>query len=277
MVGTRFSTQRLRAARQEASISTIVDLSTVDIGRDVDLIAEVSRRSGVNVLLATGHHRHFSLTTMRRTRQEFADLFIREITEGIDGTSARAAVIKIASDGTDILPPEREVAIGAAWAHRSTGAPIFAHSNAASRLGLAQIELLAGEGVDLERVCICHCDDPDEWEYAARLVDEGCWIGLDRFPGGPAHRRFDEDWPRRVEVIAKFIERGATDRLLISHDFSLGISVTDDQTYLDRHPDHLLFIHRKVLPMLLARGLDANTLSTLLVDNPRRFLTRETS
>ena len=35
-------------------VDTIVDVSTLDLGRDIRLIEEVSKRSGVNVICATG-------------------------------------------------------------------------------------------------------------------------------------------------------------------------------------------------------------------------------
>src|SRR3712207_1554755 len=35
-------------------IRTIVDLTTVDLDRDVSLVAEIARRSGCNIIVATG-------------------------------------------------------------------------------------------------------------------------------------------------------------------------------------------------------------------------------
>ncbi|SVC77323.1 uncharacterized protein METZ01_LOCUS330177, partial [marine metagenome] len=37
-----------------SGVRTIVDVSTLDLGRDIRLIEEVSRRSGVNFIAATG-------------------------------------------------------------------------------------------------------------------------------------------------------------------------------------------------------------------------------
>src|ERR1044071_17165 len=38
----------------ERGIRSIVDLTTVDLGRDIDLIAAVARRSPVHIVVATG-------------------------------------------------------------------------------------------------------------------------------------------------------------------------------------------------------------------------------
>ncbi|MEO8540920.1 MAG: phosphotriesterase, partial [bacterium] len=91
---------RLKAAK-EAGITSIVDLTPIDLGRDVTLIAEASRRSGVNIIAATGiyyteHPFHFQL----RDDKEMADHFIRDITQGVSTTGIRAGVIKCATEPT---------------------------------------------------------------------------------------------------------------------------------------------------------------------------------
>src|SRR5215470_17885208 len=67
-------------------IRTIVDLTTVDLGRDIGLIVEVARRSRVHVVVATGvwwmPQRYFSVHGV----DAVASLFVRDIMEGI-GTS----------------------------------------------------------------------------------------------------------------------------------------------------------------------------------------------
>ena len=47
----------LSAARSEGNVQTIIDLSTVDLGRDVAMLREVSLGSGVNIIAATGNWR----------------------------------------------------------------------------------------------------------------------------------------------------------------------------------------------------------------------------
>ena len=69
-----------------AASAAIVDLTTVDLGRDIDLILGVARRSRVHIVVATGvwwmPQRYFSAHGV----DAVADLFVRDITQGI-GTS----------------------------------------------------------------------------------------------------------------------------------------------------------------------------------------------
>ena len=46
--------ERKMADLHQRGIRTIVDLTTVDLGRDIGLIADVARRSRVHVIVATG-------------------------------------------------------------------------------------------------------------------------------------------------------------------------------------------------------------------------------
>ena len=81
-------------------IRTIVDLTTVDLGRDIDLIADVARRSPVQVIVATGvwrmPQRHFAGHGV----DAVAELFVRDLTQGIgtSGMAEEAAIIKCATD-----------------------------------------------------------------------------------------------------------------------------------------------------------------------------------
>src|SRR5439155_22715969 len=53
-VGILAIAERKMADLYARSIRAIVDLTTVDLGRDIGLIADVARRSRVHVIVATG-------------------------------------------------------------------------------------------------------------------------------------------------------------------------------------------------------------------------------
>src|SRR5712691_11464619 len=85
-------------------IRTIVDLTTVDLGRDIDLIVDVARRSRVHVIVATGvwwmPQRYFNVHGV----DEAAALFVRDITQGIGTSGVKAAIIKCATDTAGVTP-----------------------------------------------------------------------------------------------------------------------------------------------------------------------------
>jgi phosphotriesterase-related protein len=57
----------------------------------------------------------------------------------------------------------------------------MAHSRPASGTGPQQMRIFEEEGVDPAKVQIAHTGDTDDLDYIERLLDTGCWIGMDRY------------------------------------------------------------------------------------------------
>ncbi|HWO03545.1 MAG TPA: phosphotriesterase-related protein, partial [Methylomirabilota bacterium] len=161
-------------------IRAIVDLTTVDLGRDLDLIVQVARRSRVHVIVATGvwwmPQRYFSGHGV----DEVAALFVRDIQQGIGATGVKAAIIKCATDTAGVTPVIENILRASARAQKATGVPISTHTWAAGRTGEAQQAIFAQEGVDLRRVIIGHSGDSDDLGYLRGLMERGSTIGMDR-------------------------------------------------------------------------------------------------
>ena len=196
------------------------------------------------------------------------DMFVRDITEGIADTGIKAGVIKCATDRPGVTPDVERVLRACARTHLETGCPITTHTHAQTKRGLEQQAIFKEEGVDLEQVVIGHSGDSDDLDYLLELIDNGSYLGMDRF-GIDGYLPTAE----RVAVVAELCRRGYADRLVLSHDASC---------YLDWIPGELppsgmehwnyLHISTDVLPALRASGVDERQIDTMLVDNPRRFL-----
>ena len=173
--------ERKMADLHARGIRTIVDLTTVDLGRDIALIVDVARRSRVHVIVATGvwwmPPRYFGGHGV----DEVAALFIRDITQGIGASGVKAAIIKCATDTAGVTPVIETILRASARAQKATGVPISTHTWAAGRTGLAQQAIFAQEGVDLRRVVIGHSGDSDDLGYLRTLMERGSTIGMDRF------------------------------------------------------------------------------------------------
>src|SRR5918999_246637 len=89
----RLGVAKLTEAKSNG-IDTMVDLTTIDLGRDVPLFAEIVRQVEMQVIVATGIWRQVPRFFHLRTPDVAADLFVRDITEGIQGTGIRAGIIK---------------------------------------------------------------------------------------------------------------------------------------------------------------------------------------
>lgn len=256
---------------KEGGVRTIIDLSTMDLGRDIRFVAEMSRRTGVNIIAATGIWRDIPRTLWTRSPDEIAALFVREIEVGIEGTGIKAGIIKVANDTEGVTPTAAIILRAAARAAKQTGVRISTHTYAPGRVGEQQVAVFEDEGFDLNRVYIGHSNDSTDLGYLLGLVKKGVWLGLDRYntssPIGP-------DAEGRTQTLAALIKEGVGDRLMVSHDWSvMGVSRTSDPTFSRTYnPEGWLFTKKVVFPRLLELGISQAQIDALNNDNPRRFL-----
>lgn len=253
-------------------LRTIVDVTTVDLGRDVRLLAEVSRQSGVQIVCATGTWRDIPRAFWNATPDLIAPLYIREIQVGIEGTGIKAGIIKVANDVGGVTREGEIILRAAARAQKATGVPISTHTWAPERVGEQQVRIFQEEGVDLDRVYIGHSNDTTDTDYLIGLLKQGVWIGLDRFPGGLTAGT--PNWEVRTETARKLIDAGFAHRIMLGHDWSVTLTIATKEMQETRrkyNPDGYLFITRKVLPRLRQLGVSENTIHQVMVENPRRF------
>ncbi len=266
----REGVRRLTEAKREG-VTTIVDLTTFDLGRDMRVIEYVSRASGVNIIAATGTWLEIPRAFKVADPDDIAALYVREITKGIEGTGIKAGVIKVANDVGGVTEAGEVILRAASRAQKATGVPIITHTWAPERTGEQQVRVFESEGLDLNRVCIGHSNDTTDLGYLTGLLKKGLWIGFDRYP---SHRPDVPDWKARTQTLKALMDAGFTDRLMVSHDDPMTMTIAPKAAFAERiktNPDHVLFITRRVLPYLKELGASESDVRKITVDNPRRF------
>lgn len=257
--------ERKMADLAARGIRSIVDLTTVDLGRDIPLIVDVARRCQVQVLVATGvwwmPPRYFSAHGV----DAVAELFIRDITQGIGTTGVKAAIIKCATDTAGVTPVIENILRASARAQKATGVPISTHTWAAGRSGEAQQAIFAQEGVDLRRVIIGHSGDSEDLTYLRGLMERGSTIGMDRF--GLDHLL---PMAKRVEVVAQLCAEGYASQMVLSHDANCWTDmVSEEEKHRTRPHWHYTHISDDILPALRTAGVSEAHIEQMLVHNPR--------
>lgn len=253
------------AEAKTAGVQTIVDLTTMDLGRDVSLVAEVARRSGMQIIVATGIWWQPPRWVLSHSVDKLAALFIQDIELGCQGTDIRAAIIKCATDEAGVTPAIERVLRACARAQRATGVPVSTHTYAAGRVGLDQQRIFAEEGVDLGRVTIGHSGDSEDIAYLEALIEAGSVLGMDRFG---IHRRLPT--PQRVAVIAELCRRGYADRMTLSHDTNCYTDTMDRATMEREMPDwRYTHVPLDVLPQLRAAGVTSEQINQMTIRTPR--------
>lgn len=257
---------KLKAAR-DAGVNTVVDLSPSEAGRDVRFAEEVSRKSGMQIVVCTGQ-RLYPPELKDRTTEQLTDLFIKEIEQGIDDTDIKAGVIKAATVSDSLTVFEERVLRAAARASKATGVPIETHSNSRLRGGIKQAEVFEAEGVSPARVSIGHSDDTDDMDYLIGLAKRGYTLGMDHAFWGMAPGS-TLSWQTRVESVKRLIDAGFVDNIFFSNDWVHG-----DVEREGVNPDGMLFTIRKTIPYLMQLGVSEQQIQVITIDNPRRFFSR---
>jgi phosphotriesterase-related protein len=263
---------------QAHGLRTLVDPCPIDLGRDVALMAEVADASDVRIVCATGLYKEDEgAAAYFKFRQhwgdalaEMTDLFVRELTEGVDDTGIRAGVIKVATGVGRITPYEDTVLRAAARAHKVTGAPITTHTDQGT-MGPAQLDVLVAEGVDPRAVVIGHSCGASDVHYHLEMLDRGAVLGFDRFGLEILHP--DRE---RLAVLIGLLGVGFERQLVLSHD-----TVWCWRGRAPKLPANLLphwkptYVFETIVPQLRAAGVSDAKIRTMLVDNPRRYFTGE--
>jgi len=262
---------------QAEGVRTFVDPCPMDGGRDVEFLAELSGKSGMHIVCTTGAYfeaEGISQTFRHLPEEEVAEIYVKEITEGVGETGIRAGAIKIATGPRVVTAYEKKMVSAAARAAKATGVPIISHTQDAT-CGHDQIDLVTAQGVSPDRLVVGHSDGtPDHW-YQRGLAERGAFVGFDRF--GISIYISDEV---RIQNVLRLAEAGHTERILLSHDSILcwmGRPVPYAQSYDQLRamlPDwRPTLIFRKIIPKLIEGGMSQRQIDTILVDNPRRLFT----
>lgn len=253
-------------AFREAGGSTIVDVTSIGLGRQPEALARMSRETGVRIVMGSGHYRepYLDREAVDRTSVDaLAAQIVADLETGVDGTSVRAGIIgEIACDRW-ISSAEERAFRAAARAHRRTGITITTHA-ARWPVGAAQLDLLAEEGVDPRRVIIGHCDMVPIPEYHLALARRGAYVQFDTVQGGN-----DYDTASRVAWLRALVAAGFEDRILLSQDVCLRSNLRS------MGGPGYTFVVTEFRHRLLAAGFPTDLVTHFLVENPRAALTGE--
>jgi predicted metal-dependent phosphotriesterase family hydrolase len=251
----------------------IAEMTVLGWGRDVAVLRDISRRSGIHVIATSGFYVEDCIPDFAREAsiEDLVYFLVKELVEGADGTQIRTGLLKSGVGRPVIEGLEKKCAVAVARAQKLTGVAITTHTSASSRfeilggnLGAQHLDIFEAEGVDPARVIVGHTDENADIRQFLALAKRGAMIQFDVI--GKTHWLLDET---RVILLAKLAEAGYEDRLLLSTD---RCRMTEIKALGGPGYDHLL---RSFLPKLRQAGFDEVLIHKMLVENPARILAVE--
>ncbi|HUU98678.1 MAG TPA: hypothetical protein VM487_23335 [Phycisphaerae bacterium] len=274
----------LRECREPHGMGGYVDATMPPWRAWPDVYEKVSRASGVRIVLATGFYREIELGSYfaktpgrqiwpfvrRASVEQLTELCVREIVEGIHGTSVCAGCIKLGSSQAPMTPTERKTFVAAARAQQATGVHVTTHCSVPGA-ETSQLTVLDGEGVDLRRVVIGHTGWHIGDKLYRRTVLEWMKRGANFLPtnldvGNP------ENWRPLIDGIHAIFDAGHGDKLCFGLDsgYCSEAGPFTRVNYMPLPPFLYMFTH--VLPAFRALGLTHNEEEQIMTTNPARII-----
>ena len=259
---------------RRAGGGTIVDATTIGIGRDPIGLARISRESGVNVVMGAGFYVDavHPADMDSRSEDDLARTIVGDIVDGVDGSGVRAGIIGEVGCTWPLTDNERKSLRASATAQRETGAAILIHPGRHETAPLEILDLLDGADADVSRVIMGHLDRTVyRFETLRSLAASGCFLEWDLFGNESSHYPLaDMDMPsdaQRMDAILRTVnELGCGDRVVVAHDIC-------SRHRLVRYGGHGYgHVIENIAPRMLRRGFTEEQVRALTERNPARIL-----
>ncbi len=261
----------------KAGIHTLVDLTP---HRPIDLYQQIARRTNVKIVPSTGFYRRAKIPPAWASIEDqkaMEDLMHREIVQGIEGTSVRAGIIKVASETAVLTDWEKKVFATAGRVQKALGTPIATHSGPLS--APEQHAVMLANGADPAKIVLGHMDvgtgsRPERLKALLPMLKAGSYFEVDTFG-----QDFYTPWADLTTFLRFFCDAGFGNRLMISIDSNWhwhdGAKIFEggDPPVRDPNASRRTYAYMMtfVVPKLLAAGFSQAEIDTFLIENPQRF------
>lgn len=260
-------------------LRTFVEGTVPGLGRDVTLLIEAAKRTGVHILACTGVYFFEDPWFNAIDADVLAEWMIRDVTVGMQGTSAKAALVKCATDKLyGASETNRQMIRAAAIASKETGVPIYAHALSSERYGLFQTDVLIGEGVTPNRILIGHAFTSNDYAYIKELVKRGVYVGCDQSGSCEA---LNCSITSLADNVAKLCSEGYSKQIVLSHDrnttsdFAFGLNRIKRDRSVNVLTGNYTRVFQELVPLLRERGVTQEQVDDMLIQNPRRYFAGE--
>lgn len=245
-----------------AGVTALVECSTVGVGRNLRILQRLAADSAIQIVAPTGVYRDAYIPeSLRDVSEDFlADLWTKELTEGIDDTSIRAGFIKLAMSDDGPLPLEVRNLRAAVKASQRTGAVIGSHT-VGGKVARQEMNVLEEAGLDLHRFIWIHAQTEPDTSILLEAARRGAYVELDSV-GAPFQVQEE-----LVDKVLALIGAGTIDRILLSHDAGWYNPASADGLPDGGFRGYTALVEDFIPTLLLQRVTEAQV-KQITVDNP---------
>ncbi len=250
--------------------ATVVDPTNIGIGRNPAALQDVSRRTGLHVVMSTGFYLEPSHPAYVRERSigQLAEQLMFEVGAAERQPDVVAGLIGEIGVSAAFTAEEEKSLRAAARASAATRVPLSVHLPGWVRHGHRVLDIVEAEGADLNHTVLCHMNpSQDDVDYQHSLARRGAWleydmIGMDYYYADEqAQSPSDEENARAIRAL---VDAGYAERLLLSQDVFLKMMLTAYGGF------GYGYILEHFVPRLERHGVTAAQIETMLIANPAR-------
>jgi len=266
--------KELNLFKQEGGQS-IVEVTTLGIQRDVEYLAKTASATGLNIIAGTGYYLDHSLPPEVKASsvEELSKTMVKELTEGVNGTSIKCGVIGEIGCSWPLTPAEKKSLLAAAAAQSQTGAPLLIHPGRNEASPMEIVRILQEAGADINKTVISHLDRTVfDRSKLLELASSGVYLEYDLFgielsyyQPNPALDPIND--AQRIQNIKFLASEGYADKVVIAHD-------VHTRHRLVKYGGHgYAHIQVNAVPKMLTRGISQEVIDKIQISNPKTWLT----
>ena len=263
---------------------TIVEATSIGIGRDPLAVAKMSRATGLNIIMGSSYYipTSYPAYLCNMTEDDVYDQIVNDIVLGINDTGIKAGLIGEVGIGGSISQmvnrdqemPEEKVLRASARAQASTGAPMIIHPSPIKESLTKVSEIVIDCGADPSKIVFAHMDIQTDLDVLETLTGQGFNVEYDSW-GIEDTELIDSlddslqlpNDNQRLNNLRKLINNGYINNLIITQDMFLGLQLQKNGGKGYSHIIDNLILRMKNI------GFTQKEIINILVLNPQRILT----
>ena len=251
----------LKQLKETYGLSTFVDGTPINTGRDLNLLRDISRLSGVNIVASSGLYYQYEPMLNLKSEQYLCDIIVSDCEQSCIG------MLKLGIDSERPDSYIKKVFKAVCMAQKKLNIPIYIHTNAFVKNGIAAADFVIDCGVAPSAVTIGHCSDSDDNSYIYEILKKGCYIGYDRlYPQGG-----ETFLPRKAAQLYELCKMCGTDKVLISHDTLIYNEYCP--VSIIQHTNPFVHLFENVIPCLENAGITQQQIQKMMVENTANMFT----
>ncbi len=252
---------------------TVVDATSVGIGRDPEAMRRISNTVGIHILVGTGFYTGdtHSEALKSMTVSQIADAMLEEVYNGIGKTGIRPGFIGEIGLSKDISESEMRVLEASGIVQKKTNFALHVHTYPWGTQGLTAVDVLKKQGASVEKIIIDHVDVEIDTAYCVDVMKTGASIEFDdfgkefyidsKYRAGFAGGVFERDL-NRVKALKELTDKGFASKIFLTCDVCLKTLL---HTYGGWGYDHIL---SNIVPMMCDYCISDKDIATIVEVNP---------